>query len=109
MIVRNRFILIGLAVSLVLAMFVSFYASSQPDGLEKVAEDIGFIDTAEDHALGDSALADYGLAGVENERVSVGIAGAIGVVVTAIVAFGGFALLARTRKEPDGRSARQPS
>jgi len=106
---RNRFILAGLAVSLVLAVFVSFYASSQPDGLEKVAEDIGFIETVEDHALGESVLADYGVSGVENERVSVGLAGAIGVVVTAVVAFGGFALLARSRKELDDRAARQPS
>lgn len=106
---RNRFILAGLAVSLVLAVFVSFYASSQPDGLEKVAEDIGFIETVEDHALGDSVLADYGVSGVENERVSVGLAGAIGVVVTAIVAFGGFALLARSRKEPGDRVERQPA
>ena len=40
----------GLIVTLGLAFLVSPLASSSPDGLEKVATDEGFIDTAEDHA-----------------------------------------------------------
>ena len=82
---NKRFYLIGLAISLVIAGFLSFYASSSPDGLEKVAIDLGFIDAAKDSAVADSALADYGVAGVENERLSVGIAGVIGVIATGLV------------------------
>ena len=37
-----KFYLIFFAAALVLAAVVSFYASSSPDGLEKVAEEIGF-------------------------------------------------------------------
>lgn len=82
---NKRFYLIGLAISLVIAGLLSFYASSSPDGLEKVAIDLGFIDAAKDSAVADSALADYGVAGVENERLSVGIAGVIGVIATGLV------------------------
>ena len=78
---------------------VSFYASSSPDGLEKVAEDIGFIETAKDHSNADGALADYGVKGIENERTSVGVAGIIGVIGTAVVAGVGFKLIARKPKK----------
>ncbi len=82
---NKRFYLIGVAITLVIAGFLSFYASSSPDGLEKVAIDLGFIDTAKDSAVADSALADYGVAGIENERLSVGIAGIIGALATGLV------------------------
>jgi hypothetical protein len=96
---NKKFYLGGLLVSIVLAGFVSFYASSHPDGLEKVAEEIGFIETAKDPATAGSALADYGLAGVENERASVGIAGVIGVAATGIVATSFFIYLGKRKKQ----------
>ena len=93
-----KFYLIYFAAALVLAAVVSFYASSSPDGLEKVAGDIGFLDTAKDHANSDFALADYGVAGVENERFSVGLAGTIGVVTTGVVAVVLFMALGRKKQ-----------
>jgi cobalt/nickel transport protein len=94
---RNAWIFIGvgLLVSLVLAGVVSHYASSSPDGLEKVAGDIGFDETAQDSATSGSPLSDYGVEGVADERASVGLAGVIGVVATAVVAFGLFLWLGR--------------
>ena len=50
---------VGLAVAFALAFFVSPYASSEPDGLERVAIDNGFADQAQEHALADGPLADY--------------------------------------------------
>ena len=94
-----KFYLIFFAAALVLAAVVSFYASSSPDGLEKVAEDIGFLDTAKDHSNSDFALADYGVAGVENERFSVGLAGTIGVVTTGLVAVVLFMALGRKKQK----------
>ena len=70
----------ALGVALLLAFFVSPEASSSPDGLEKVATDKGFIDTGTDHALADLPTADYGVEGVDNERLSTGLAGIIGVL-----------------------------
>ena len=84
---KNPFIVIGLALSLALASGLSYYASSQPDGFEKTAGEIGFLDTAEDSPLADSPLAEYGVAGVENDRLSGGLAGLIGVALTAAVSF----------------------
>ena len=94
----KKFYIGGFLVSLLLAGVVSFYASSNPDGLEKVAEEIGFIETAKDPATAGSALADYGVAGVENERASVGIAGVIGVAATGAVATILFIYLGKRKK-----------
>ncbi|MEG3627216.1 energy-coupling factor ABC transporter permease [Streptomyces poriticola] len=78
----RRFWAAGLLTSLVLAGFVSFYASADPDGLEKVAEDKGFAESAEEHHTADSPLADYGVRDVDDARLSGGLAGVIGVGVT---------------------------
>ena len=93
------FIGAGLLVALLLAGVVSYYASSSPDGLEKVAADKGLDENAADSAVADSPLADYGVEGVENERLGVGLAGVIGVGITFLVA-GGLFLLVRSKQGP---------
>ncbi len=95
--------IVGLVVALGLAGIASFYASSQPDGLERVAQDTGFIETAEDHTLATGPLADYGVAAVDDERLSVGLAGLLGVTVTLAVG-GGLFWLARRPDAAGGRS-----
>ena len=92
---QKTFLISGFIASLFLAGVVSFYASSHPDGLEKVAEDIGFIETAKENTNADSVLADYGVKGVDNERLSVGAAGVIGVIATGVVSTGIFMLVRR--------------
>lgn len=99
MISNKKFYVGALFVSLLLAGVVSFYASSNPDGLEKVAETVGFIETAEDHAIADSPLADYSVKGVDNERLSVGLSGVIGVLGTAGVSVGLFYFLRRDKSK----------
>ncbi|GAB3275871.1 hypothetical protein GCM10027589_01250 [Actinocorallia lasiicapitis] len=88
----------GLLVALVLAGIVSYYASSSPDGLEKVAADKGLNANEEDHSLGDSPLADYGVKGVGNERLSGGLAGVAGVAIVLVAGTGLFWVL--RRKQP---------
>ncbi len=90
-----RLLLAGLLAALVVAGGVSYYASGSPDGLEYVAEQVGFLDAAEDPATADGPLADYAVRGVEDDRVSGGLAGVLGVLVTFGVAGGGFWLLRR--------------
>ncbi|MFE1548851.1 energy-coupling factor ABC transporter permease [Streptomyces sp. NPDC058718] len=80
----------GVVTALVLAGFVSFYASASPDGLEKVAADKGIDAKVEEHAAAGSPLADYGVKDVDNARLSGGLAGAIGVGVTLAVGTGAF-------------------
>ncbi|MFF9018068.1 energy-coupling factor ABC transporter permease [Streptomyces sp. NPDC014870] len=91
----------GLVAALVLAGFVSFYASASPDGLEKVAADQGIDAKVEDHAAADSPLADYGVKGIEAARLSGGLAGVIGVGATLAVGTGAFWAV-RRRKQSDG-------
>lgn len=91
--------LAGLATSLVLAGVVSFYASANPDGLEKVAADKGIDAKVEDHAAADSPLADYGVKDVENARLSGGLAGVIGVGVTVVAGTGVFWAVRRRRTQ----------
>ncbi|MFF5453114.1 energy-coupling factor ABC transporter permease [Streptomyces sp. NPDC012950] len=89
----------GVVTALVLAGFVSFYASASPDGLEKVAADQGIDAKAEEyeHATADSPLADYGVRGVDAERLSGGLAGVIGVGTTLAVGTGVFLVVRRRR------------
>ncbi|HSQ37957.1 MAG TPA: PDGLE domain-containing protein [Acidimicrobiia bacterium] len=84
------FLGIGLVVVLVVAGLLSGFAADDPDGLERVAIDEGFDETAEDHALADSPLADYAVEGVEDGRLSTGLAGVIGVAITLVIAGGLF-------------------
>ncbi|MFE7515193.1 energy-coupling factor ABC transporter permease [Streptomyces sp. NPDC057540] len=87
----------GVVTALVLAGFVSFYASASPDGLEKVAADQGIDAKVEDHAAADSPLADYGVKGVEAPRLSGGLAGVIGVGATLAVGSGAFWVVRRRK------------
>jgi hypothetical protein len=96
---------VALLVALVLAGVVSGFASSAPDGLEKVAEDKGFIGTAQDHDLADSPLAGYGVKGVEDSRLSGGLAGVIGVTVTLAISGGLFLVLRRRTSQEAGRTS----
>ncbi|MCX4738638.1 energy-coupling factor ABC transporter permease [Streptomyces antibioticus] len=89
----------GLVTSLVLAGFVSFYASANPDGLEKVAADKGIDKKVEEHAAADSPLADYGVKDVTNARLSGGLAGVIGVGVTVVAGSAVFWAVRRRRAE----------
>ncbi|MHC5903787.1 energy-coupling factor ABC transporter permease [Streptomyces sp. S6] len=89
----------GLAASLLLAGVVSFYASANPDGLEKVAADNGLDTKVEEHAAADSPLADYGVKDVESARLSGGLAGVIGVSATVVAGTGVFWAVRRRRTE----------
>ncbi|PPK61578.1 PDGLE domain-containing protein [Actinokineospora auranticolor] len=106
---RNTGFLLGfLLVALVLAGAVSYFADSNPDGLDhatlagcQVVEDghggetlqgTCIAQNAKDHHLAGSPLADYVVNGGEG---TTGLAGVIGVAVTVVVAGGLFWLLRR--------------
>jgi cobalt/nickel transport protein len=102
---RTRtFLLVGLAVALLIAGVGSYYASSAPDGLEATAAEQGFAHTARDSATADSPLADYAVSGVDDGRLSGGLAGVIGVVLVLTLA-GGLTLLVRRRAARSPESA----
>ena len=90
------------AVGLVIALAVTLLAplaSPHPDGLERVAEDQGFIETAQDAPY--EIIPDYVLPGISNEAVATIAAGLVGTLIVAGVAFG----VARLRRQ----AAHQPA
>ena len=93
-------LIVGAVVALLLAGVVSFYASSAPDGLEKVATDQGISENEKSHDLDGSPLSDYGTKGVDNERLSGGLAGVAGVAVTFALV-GGLVLAVRRSKREE--------
>ncbi|MFI8966303.1 energy-coupling factor ABC transporter permease [Streptomyces sp. NPDC053493] len=95
----------GVVTALLLAGFVSFYASASPDGLEKVAADQGIDAKAEPHAAADSPLADYGVKDISDARLSGGLAGVIGVGATLAVGSGAFWAVRRRRHTDAGARA----
>lgn len=100
---RTRTLLFTLLLlSVLLAGAASYYASSAPDGLEKVAVDQGIAAQQRDHDLAGSPLADYGVAGVDDARLSVGLAGIAGVGVTFAAA--SLLVLVVRRREQHPRS-----
>jgi cobalt/nickel transport protein len=103
----GAFIVAGLGVALALAFFVSPQASGEPDGLNKVAIDKGFAETEEAHALDDTPTAGYEVRGVDDDRLSTGLAGIIGVAITFTVA-GGLLLVVRHRSSRERRVAGPP-
>ena len=107
----KRFFAGFLIVSLVLAGIVSYYASGNPDGLEKVAEDKGISAQEKDHSFKDSPLGDYGVKGIENGRLSGGLSGVIGVGLVLLVGGGLFWGVRRRGSGPQaaaGRDAEAP-
>jgi cobalt/nickel transport system permease protein len=74
-----EFILLGLIVTLGLAVFVSPYACAWPDGLDKVAAQFGFSGHA---AVTVKAwLADYKVPGLSSTALATALAGALGALL----------------------------
>lgn len=82
---------VGLVVALGLALLVAPWACSWPDGLEKVAEHLGFESKAAETPLLASPIPDYEWPGIGSPAVATALAGAVGTVI----AFGLSLLLGR--------------
>ena len=91
----RRFLAVFLLAALLLAGVASYYASSHPDGLEYVAAEVGFLDKADDSPAAKSPLADYSTKGVEDDRISGGVAGVAGSLLVLVIAAGLFRVLRR--------------
>jgi len=85
----------GLAIALVLALF-SPLASPHPDGLERVAEDLGFIERAQEPLY--QVIPDYVFPGISNEALATIAAGIVGTLIVYGIAVGLAALLRRRER-----------
>ncbi|HEY9881433.1 MAG TPA: PDGLE domain-containing protein [Leptolyngbyaceae cyanobacterium] len=106
--VNPTFIWVGLGSALVLAGLLSPFASPHPDGLNRVAEDLGFhtaeAEDAPAHKLPFAQIFDgYAVKGVP-EGVATTLAGIAGTVVTFGVAWGVGKLAVRRANATDPSS-----
>jgi hypothetical protein len=97
----RAFVAAGVLLALLIAGVASFYASNDPDGLNRVAHDQGFSDTRKQHGAGDGPFAGYETRGVDNSRLSGGLAGVVGSLVVLTIAGGGVLALRRRRTSAD--------
>ena len=76
------FAVMGMLIILIIAMCLPLLASSFPDGLEKVAENYGFIHMmVEVLPRGFFLIPDYAFRNVENEYWQTSMAGLFGVLI----------------------------
>lgn len=84
---RNH-VALAFSMAVLLALFFSPLASSAPDGLEKVASDLGFLSAATDAVWAHSLLPDYQVTPLGASALSTGIAGLLGTLLVFGLGFG---------------------
>lgn len=95
---RVTFILCAVGASLALATFASPWASPDPDGLEKVAEQQRFLDDGRLAGVQEDAPApDYAFPGVDDASTATAVAGFAGTILTLAVGTGVALLVVRRR------------
>lgn len=88
--------LLGLLLAVIVASF-SPLASPHPDGLERVAEDQGFIEKAEGAPY--QIVPDYVFPGIENEALATILAGIVGTLIVFGLGYGLALVLRRRERE----------
>ena len=92
----SGFVWLGLGLSLLMALFLSPFASSSPDGLEKIAQAKGFSHweaTLWNHA----PLRDYTIPWIEDKKMSTAFSGMIGTLSIFLTTLGIGKLLRKKR------------
>lgn len=79
------FILIVAIAALAIALFLSPFASSFPDGLEKVADKLGFADKASSFVNFKFIIPDYTFPGINSSFWQTSLAGFFGVLIIIAV------------------------
>ena len=91
---RSSWVVIALALVIIVVVAAALFASGDPDGLERVAEDTGFLDAGEGSPF--TIIADYVFPGLDGPAATI-VAGLIGVAVVFVAVWLVGRLLARRR------------
>lgn len=95
--VRTRtFLVAGLLSAAVIGAVLSQFAATAPDGLERVAASTGITEGRAEQALARGPFSDYATRGIDNQAVSLAIAGLTGVVLCLTVGTGIIGVARRT-------------
>ena len=89
----RAFAILALAVAVGLAVAVSPFASSAPDGLERVATDHRFVEQERQHA---APAPGYAFPGIDDPKLATGMAGFAGTLLVFGLGHG----LAAVRRRP---------
>jgi hypothetical protein len=76
---------VGLAIAAGVVILLAPLASPDPDGLERVAEDQGFIGMAQNFFSG--LLGDYAIPGIDDPTLSTIVSGLLGVVIVVAAVY----------------------
>lgn len=94
------FLAAGGLITLIVAGLLSLAASSHPDGLEYVGEELGFGGSAHESAVAGSPLADYALRGLDGP-LGTSLAGILGVAITVALGAAVLGLVGRLRRRAE--------
>lgn len=92
---RAPWVIAGIAISAVVVVGAALFASGDPDGLERVAEDEGFIERAQDALY--QLFPDYTIPGIEDPVVTTVLSGLVGVAIVFALMWLVGRMLARRR------------
>lgn len=76
-----------LLVALLMVVFLSPLASTSPDGLERVAEELGFAQRVIEPMF-QAPIPDYAFPGMANDKLATSISGLLGTMITFGAAYG---------------------
>jgi cobalt/nickel transport system permease protein len=88
----GRWLAAVLGICAIVVVTAALWASADPDGLERVAEDLGFIESGEGPSY--ELLPDYTILGLDGPASTI-VAGIIGIVIVLALMWGTGKLLAR--------------
>ena len=94
----DKTIWILLAVAVIVGTLLSPLASAWPDGLERVAENLGFIQKGEEKPVLPAPIADYTFPGISNEILATAFAGFLGTLLTFCLVYGLLWLISRKKR-----------
>jgi cobalt/nickel transport protein len=85
----DGFVWVGLGVALLLALFLSPFASTSPESLEKIAEAKRLSERGEAWKFWEHApLSDYTLPWIKNAKVSTALSGLVGTLAIFFITIG---------------------
>ena len=93
---KKKWVVFAIIIAVFLVIFLSPLASKLPDGLQRVAQDKGFLEKT--RTLSPPVIPGYLFPGIKNEKLAVIAAGIVGILIVFIISYF-IALLIRKAKK----------
>lgn len=83
---HKKYIIFGIIIAVFLVIFLSPFASKQPDSLKKIARDKGFLEKGASPSF-KFLMPDYVFPGIKNRQLAIALAGVIGALAVFMITF----------------------